>query len=108
MLPAPICGGTPRIRDLQATMALPGAAGMGVGSDAFRPREAERSDHRKLGRDLDVFHGGEEAVGSVFWHPKGWTLFRVIEDYMRMRLHSAGYLEIKRPQPVARTLWGAS
>ncbi len=52
----------------------------------FRLEEAETRDHRKLGRELDLFHLQEEAVGSVFWHPKGWTLYRAIEDYMRRRL----------------------
>src|ERR1700720_593664 len=58
----------------------------------FQLEEAERRDHRKLGRELDLFHMQEEAVGSIFWHPKGWTLFRVIENYLRMRLDAAGYL----------------
>src|SRR5438045_2582446 len=61
----------------------------------FRLEEAERRDHRKLGRELDLFHLQEEAVGSVFWHPKGWKLFRIIEDYMRRRLDAAGYQEVK-------------
>ena len=74
----------------------------------FRLEEAERRDHRKLGRDLDLFHLGEEAVGSVFWHPKGWTLFRVIEDYMRRRLAAAGYHEVKGPLLLDRSLWEAS
>ncbi len=74
----------------------------------FRLEEAERRDHRKLGRELELFHLGEEAVGSVFWHPKGWTLFRIIEDYMRRRLDAAGYLEVKGPQLLDRSLWEAS
>jgi threonyl-tRNA synthetase len=57
----------------------------------FRLAEAERRDHRRVGRELELFHLGEEAVGSVFWHPKGWTLFRIIETYMRNRLDKAGY-----------------
>jgi threonyl-tRNA synthetase len=71
----------------------------------FRIEEAERRDHRRLGRELDLFHLGEEAVGSVFWHPKGWTLFRVIETYLRSRLEAAGYLEVKGPQLLDRSLW---
>src|ERR1700719_1093233 len=55
----------------------------------FQLEEAERRDHRRLGRELDLFHLGEEAVGSVFWHPKGWTLYRTIEAYMRRRLGAA-------------------
>src|SRR6516162_7893022 len=74
----------------------------------FRLEEAERRDHRRLGRELDLFHMGEEAVGSVFWHPKGWTLFRTIENYLRMRLDAAGYLEVKGPQLLDRSLWEAS
>jgi threonyl-tRNA synthetase len=74
----------------------------------FRLEEAERRDHRRLGRELDLFHMQEEAVGSVFWHPKGWTLFRIIENYLRRRLEAAGYLEVKAPQLLDRSLWEAS
>src|SRR5579884_3844583 len=74
----------------------------------FRLEEAERRDHRKLGRELDLFHLQEEAVGSVFWHPKGWKLFRIIEEYMRRRLDAAGYQEVKAPQLLDRSLWEAS
>jgi threonyl-tRNA synthetase len=70
--------------------------------------EAEKRDHRRLGRDLDLFHIQEEAVGSVFWHPKGWTLYREIEMYIRRRLDVAGYNEIKTPQLIDRALWEAS
>lgn len=70
--------------------------------------EAEKRDHRKLGRGLDLFHMQEEAAGSVFWHAKGWTLYREIENYMRRRLHAAGYDEVKTPQLVDRSLWEAS
>ncbi len=71
----------------------------------FRLEEAERRDHRRVGRELELFHLGDEAVGSVFWHPKGWTLFRIIESYMRGRLEKAGYQEVKGPQLLDRTLW---
>jgi threonyl-tRNA synthetase len=74
----------------------------------FRLEEAERRDHRKLGRDLDLFHLQEEAVGSVFWHPKGWTLYRTIESYMRRRLERAGYQEVRGPLLLDRSLWEAS
>ena len=70
--------------------------------------EAEKRDHRKLGRQLDFFHLQEEAAGSVFWHAKGWTLYREIEMYMRRRLDEAGYSEVKTPQLVDRSLWEAS
>jgi threonyl-tRNA synthetase len=73
-----------------------------------RLEEAERRDHRKLGREMDLFHLQEEAVGSVFWHPKGWTLWRTLENYMRLRLDRAGYQEVKTPQLVDRALWVAS
>ena len=70
--------------------------------------EAERRDHRRVGRDMELFHIQEEATGSVFWHPKGWTLYRVAEDYMRRRLNGTGYQEVKTPQLVDRKLWEAS
>jgi threonyl-tRNA synthetase len=74
----------------------------------LRLEEAERRDHRRLGRELDLFHLGEEAVGSVFWHPKGWTLYRIIENYLRTRLEGAGYQEVKAPLLLDRSLWEAS
>jgi threonyl-tRNA synthetase len=70
--------------------------------------EAEKRDHRRLGRELDLFHQQEEAVGSVFWHPKGWTLWRIIENYLRHRLEASGYVEVKTPQLLDRSLWEAS
>jgi threonyl-tRNA synthetase len=73
-----------------------------------RLEEAERRDHRRLGREMDLFHIQEEAVGSVFWHPRGWTLYRLAEDYMRRRLDGAGYVEVKTPQLVDRSLWERS
>lgn len=71
-------------------------------------QEAEKRDHRRLGRELDLFHMQEEAVGSIFWHPKGWSLYRTIEHYMRDRLEAAGYVEVKTPQMIDRSLWEAS
>ncbi len=73
-----------------------------------RLEEAEKRDHRRIGRELDLFHQQEEAVGSVFWHPPGWTLWREVERYMRGRLEAAGYLEVKSPQLLDRTLWEKS
>ena len=70
--------------------------------------EAEKRDHRKLGKQLNFFHLQEEAVGSVFWHPNGWTIYREIENYMRRRLDAGGYEEVKTPQLVDRALWEAS
>ena len=73
-----------------------------------RLAEAERRDHRRLGREMGLFHLQEEAAGSVFWMPKGWTLFRACEDYMRARLDANGYVEVKTPQLLDRALWEAS
>jgi threonyl-tRNA synthetase len=70
--------------------------------------EAEKRDHRRLGREMDLFHLQEEAVGSVFWHEKGWTLYRAAERYMRRRLEAEGYIEVKTPQLIDRILWEAS
>ena len=70
--------------------------------------EAERRDHRRIGKDMGLFHIQEEAVGSVFWHPKGWKLYRTVESYMRRRLDAADYQEVKTPQLVDRALWIAS
>ncbi len=78
--------------------------------DAYlhRLEEAERRDHRRLGKEQDLFHFQEEAAGSVFWHPKGWTVYREIEAYLRRRLEAAGYVEVRSPQLVDRTLWELS
>ncbi|MGB2487319.1 MAG: threonine--tRNA ligase [Candidatus Puniceispirillales bacterium] len=70
--------------------------------------EAEKRDHRKLGKSLELFHIQEEATGSVFWHPKGWTMYREIESYMRRRLDAAHYKEVKTPQMIDRSLWEKS
>ena len=70
--------------------------------------EAERRDHRRIGREMDLFHIQEEATGSIFWHPKGWKLYRTAESYMRRRLDAAQYQEVKTPQLVDRVLWERS
>jgi threonyl-tRNA synthetase len=70
--------------------------------------EAERRDHRRIGKEMDLFHIQEEAVGSIFWHPNGWRLYRTVEAYMRRRLDAAGYQEVRTPQLVDRALWEAS
>jgi len=70
--------------------------------------EAEKRDHRRLGREMDLFHFQEEAPGSAFWHPNGWSLYRSLETYMRRRLERTGYIEVKTPQLVDRSLWEAS
>jgi threonyl-tRNA synthetase len=78
--------------------------------DAYLTRleEAEKRDHRKLGRAMELFHMQEEGRGMVFWHPKGWVLWQVIEAYMRRRLDAAGYVEVKTPQVLDRKFWEAS
>ena len=70
--------------------------------------EAEKRDHRKLGQQLDLFHMQEEAPGCAFWHPRGWTLYRIVQDYMRKKLSANGYIEVKTPQIVSKTLWEKS
>ncbi|ATU72118.1 Threonyl-tRNA synthetase [Gluconacetobacter sp. SXCC-1] len=70
--------------------------------------EAERRDHRRIGREMDLFHIQEEAVGQIFWHPKGWRLYSVLQDYMRRAQDRNGYQEVRTPQLVDRALWEAS
>ena len=67
--------------------------------------EAEKRDHRRLGREMELFHIQEEAIGSVVWHPKGWQLYRTVQNYIRNRLEKAGYVEVNTPQLVNRSLW---
>ena len=70
--------------------------------------EAEKRDHRKLGREMDLFHFQEEAPGAVFWHPKGWTLFQSLINYMRNRQNKAGYVETNTPDMMDKSLWETS
>ncbi|MGR3804542.1 threonine--tRNA ligase [Marinibacterium profundimaris] len=70
--------------------------------------EAAKRDHRKLGREMDLFHMQEEAPGQVFWHPGGWTIYTTLQDYMRRKQRAGGYREINTPQVVDRKLWEAS
>jgi threonyl-tRNA synthetase len=100
--------GDPRNAQLQRIYGTAWATQKDLDQYIFRLEEAERRDHRRIGRELELFHIGEEAVGSVFWHPKGWTLFRIIENYLRKRLDAAGYLEVKGPQLLDRSLWEKS
>jgi threonyl-tRNA synthetase len=74
----------------------------------FRLEEAEKRDHRKLGKQLDLFHMQDEAPGMVFWHPKGWAMWQVIEQYMRRVYLDNGYLEVRCPQIIDRVLWEKS
>ena len=73
-----------------------------------RIEEAEKRDHRKLGREMDLFHMQEEAVGQVFWHPKGFALYHALEDYIRRKLDKSGYQEVKTPLLIDRKLWEMS
>ncbi|MDR2794161.1 MAG: threonine--tRNA ligase [Holosporaceae bacterium] len=70
--------------------------------------EAEKRDHRKIARDMDLFHMQEEAAGSVFWHPNGWTLYNILRDYVKKCIQQDGYLEVCTPQMIDRSLWEAS
>ena len=76
-----------------------------LGAYLTRIAEAERRDHRKLGREMDLFHQQEEAPGMAFWHPKGWTLYLTLEGYVRRRLAEAGYVEVRTPELLDRSLW---
>jgi threonyl-tRNA synthetase len=73
-----------------------------------RLEEAEKRDHRKIGQAMDLFHMQQEAKGMIFWHPKGWQLYRTVEAYMRRRLDADGYVEVKAPQLMDRELWEKS
>ncbi len=73
-----------------------------------RLEEAEKRDHRKLGKEMNLFHFQEEAPGMVFWHPNGWTIYRLLEDFIRNKLNAYEYKEIKTPLVVDRKLWEAS
>ncbi len=74
----------------------------------YQLEEAEKRDHRRLGTELGLFHLQEEAPGSVFWHPKGWSIYRALETFVRKRLEKDGYVEVKTPQILDRSLWEAS
>jgi threonyl-tRNA synthetase len=73
-----------------------------------RIEEAEKRDHRKIGAAMDLFHFQEEGRGMIFWHPKGWTLYRTLQNYVRRRMEAAGYVEVKTPQILDRSLWERS
>lgn len=74
----------------------------------FQLEEAEKRDHRRLGKEMNLFHIQEEAVGSVFWHPKGWSLYQSVQKYLRKKLDQADYVEVNTPELVDRKLWEAS
>ena len=100
--------GNPKNPVLQRIYGTAWASEKDLKDHLHRLEEAEKRDHRKIGREMDLFHLQEEAVGSVFWHPNGWTLWRTLERYMRARLEDGGYVEVKTPQLVDRKLWEES
>jgi len=100
--------GDSRNRQLQRIYGVAFRNREGLKAHLTMLEEAARRDHRRLGREMQLFHFQEEAPGMVFWHPNGWTVYRALEDYMRRRLRAAGYREIRTPQVVDRKLWEAS
>jgi threonyl-tRNA synthetase len=100
--------GDHRNPQLQRIYATAWASKEDLDAHLKRLEEAEKRDHRKIGRAMELFHMQEEGRGMVFWHPKGWTLWQVIEAYMRRRLNAAGYVEVKTPQVLDRKFWEAS
>ena len=67
--------------------------------------EAQKRDHRKIGKEMELFHMQEEAPGMVFWHPNGWRIYQILQNYMQKELEKGGYSEVKTPQVVGRKLW---
>jgi threonyl-tRNA synthetase len=100
--------GDHRNQQLQRIYATAWATQADLDAYLLRIEEAEKRDHRKLGKAMELFHMQEEGRGMVFWHPKGWVLWRVLEAYMRRRLDAAGYVEVKTPQVLDRTFWEKS
>ncbi|HEY1223778.1 MAG TPA: threonine--tRNA ligase [Brevundimonas sp.] len=100
--------GDHRNPQLQRIYATAWASQADLDAHLLRVEEAEKRDHRRIGRAMELFHMQEEGRGMVFWHPKGWVLWQVIEAYMRRRLDAAGYVEVKTPQVLDRKFWEAS
>jgi len=100
--------GDHRNAQLQRIYATAWASQADLDAYLLRIEEAEKRDHRKIGKAMGLFHMQEEGRGMVFWHPKGWVLWRVLEAYMRRRLDAAGYVEVKTPQVLDRTFWEKS
>ncbi|MBU3971620.1 MAG: threonine--tRNA ligase [Alphaproteobacteria bacterium] len=100
--------GDHRNPQLQRIYATAWASKEDLDAYLLRVEEAEKRDHRKLGRQMELFHMQEEGRGMVFWHPKGWILWRELESYLRRRLDAAGYQEIKTPQVMDRVFWERS
>ncbi len=100
--------GDHRNAQLQRIYGTAWASEADLAAHLTRIEEAERRDHRKIGRAMDLFHLQEEAKGMIFWHAQGWTLYRTVENYMRRRLDADGYVEVKAPQIMDRGLWEKS
>lgn len=100
--------GDPKNQMLQRVYGTAWATQEDLDKYLFRIEEAKKRDHRKLGMELGLFHQQEEAVGDVFWHPKGWTLYRLIKNFIRGKLEREGYVEVKTPELLDRSLWEAS
>jgi len=100
--------GDHRNAQLQRIYGTAWASEEDLAAHLHRIEEAEKRDHRKIGRAMDLFHLQEEAKGMIFWHPKGWTLYRTLEAYMRRRLDDDGYVEVKAPQLMDREMWERS
>jgi threonyl-tRNA synthetase len=80
----------------------------GLKAHLNRIEEAKKRDHRKLGREMDLFHVDEENPGQVFWHPKGWSIYRTLEDYVRAKIRANGYVEVRTPSIMPKSLWERS
>ncbi len=100
--------GDPRNEMLQRIYGTAWATQKDLDAYLHQLEEAEKRDHRKIGREMELFHLQEEAMGSVFWHPKGWALFLELESYVRRKLERGGYVEVRTPQLIDRKLWEAS
>jgi threonyl-tRNA synthetase len=100
--------GDPKNPQLQRIYGVVFASQAELDAHLRQVEEAEKRDHRKLGREMDLFHLQDDAPGSVFWHPKGWALFRALTDYMRQRCDEAGYLEVNTPEIMDLSLWQRS
>ncbi len=107
-MPGAYWRGDAKNEQLQRIYGTAGADKKQLAAYIKRIEEAEKRDHRKIGKALDLFHMQEEAPGMVFWHPNGWTIYQVLEQYMRKVQQDNGYLEIKTPQIVDFTLWEKS
>jgi threonyl-tRNA synthetase len=80
----------------------------GLKAHLLRLEEAKKRDHRKLGKEMDLFHIDDENPGQIFWHPKGWSIYRVLEDYVRAKVNANGYVEVKTPSVMPQSLWERS